>query len=223
MKKVLVVDELKALFTQGSGFLERADVKLFTAATNDEALRVHRKECVDLIITQIDMPGMRSENLFNLIRGTEDLRDVSTIIICKDTLDHRQRCKLCRANATFTLPVDAGLLRQKVEQLLHIVPRKSYRAILAVAIQGKFKNRPLSFWTENISGSGMLIRSEEPLARGDGIFFSFFLTDGTHASGYGEIVRVVQVTTDPEAYLYGIRFTNVDNEVKSAVEKAVKA
>ncbi len=222
MKKVLIADELRGLFADQEGLLERSDIRLFTAHTNEDVLRIHRKERVDLIITQIDMPGVRSEELFNIIRASEELRHVSTIIVCKDTLDLRQRCRRCRANFTFTLPVDGTLLYQKVEQFLSIVPRRSYRAMLAVAIQGKFKNKPLSFRTENISASGMLIRSEEPLAQGDGIFFSFFLSDGTHASGYGEIARVVQVKAAPETYQYGIKFTNVDDDVKSALEKAVK-
>ncbi len=222
MKKVLIAEELKYLFADQEGFFKRQGISLFTARTNEDMLRIHRKEHVNLIITQIEMPGIRSEELFNIIRDSKDLQQVSTIIVCRDTLDHRQRCKGCRANFTFTLPVDAALLNQKVEQFLNIVPRRSYRAMLAVAIQGKFKNKPLSFRTENISASGMLIKSEEPLAKGDGIFFSFFLADGTHASGYGEIARVVQVKATPEAYLYGIKFTNVDDDVKSALERAVK-
>jgi hypothetical protein len=120
------------------------------------------------------------------------------------------------------MPVDTALLHIKVQQFLNVAPRKFYRAALAVAIQGRFRDRPMPFWTENISSRGMLFRSEEPLAKGDGIFFSFFLPDGTHVSGYGEIARVDQPATEPNAFLYGIKFTNIDPGIQSAIETVVE-
>ncbi len=222
MKKIVVAKEIRSLLTEKNNFLERADIALFTAATSDDVLRIHRKENADLIVTQLDMTGIRTEELFTIIRESEGLRDVSTIIICKDTLAHRERCKRCNANAVFTIPVDTVLLQFKVQQFLNVAPRKSYRAALAVAIQGSFRDKPHPFWTENISSRGMLFRSEEPLSKGDGIFFSFFLPDGTHVSGYGEIARVDKPSAEPEAFLYGIKFTNIDPGVQLAIEAVVK-
>lgn len=221
MKKVLLAKGTEYLFRKKDGFLGRSDIRIFTAATNDELLKIHRKEKADLIVTLLDLPGIRSEELFSLIRSSLELRDVSTIIICEDTLANRERCGRCRANAVFPTPVEAPLLYIRMHQFLGIAPRKSYRAALAVGIQGTFKDLPRPFRTENISASGMLVRSEEPLAKGDGAFFSFFLPDGTHVSGYGEIIRVERLGTPPETFLYGIKFTNIDPAVKAAIEAAV--
>ncbi len=222
MKKIVVAKDAIHLLSEKNNYLERADIMVLPAATNDEVLRIHRKENADLIITQLDMPGIKTEELFAIIRESEELRDVSTIIICKDTLAHRARCKRCNANAVFTMPVDEALLHFRIQQFLNVAPRKSYRAALAVAIQGSFRDRPHPFWTENISSRGMLFRSEEPLSQGDGIFFSFFLPDGTHVSGYGEIARVDKPASEPEAFLYGIKFTNVDPGVQLAIEAVVE-
>jgi CheY-like chemotaxis protein len=222
MKKILLANGLKGLFAEKGSFLDRAEIAVFTAASNEEALKIHTKEHVDLIVTQLDLPGVKIEELFNSIRGDKELRKVSTIIICKDTLAHRERSKQCRANAVFTIPVDTTLLTVKAQQFLHVLPRELYRATLAVGIQGRFKNRPLPFWTENISARGMLIRSEEPLATGDGIYFSFFLPDGTHVSGYGEIARVVPPPDEGGVFHYGIKFTNVAPADTSAIEALIK-
>jgi DNA-binding response OmpR family regulator len=221
MKKVLIANDLKGLIQEKSSLLDRAQIKVFTAATNDEALSICTREGVDLIITAFDTPGMRIEDLFTIIRTTGELRAVSTIIVCEDTLANRERCKRCRPNAIVTLPVDPLLLFLKMHQFLNVAPRKHYRAALAIAIEGKFKNNPLQFWTENISASGMLIRADEPLTQGEGIFFSFFLNDGTHISGYGEITRVVRQPAATHAFQYGIKFTNVDPGVRSAIEAMV--
>lgn len=222
MEKVLIAKDLKSLFIEKSSFLDRADITVFTAATNTEVLELHRVEKVDLIVTQLDSPGIKGEVIFDTIRRSKSLRDVSTIIICNDTLTQRERCKQCRANAVFTIPVDTILLQIKMQQLLNVAPRRFYRAVLAVAIQGKFKDRPLPFWTENISSSGMLIKTEEPLSKGDGIFFSFFLPNGTHVSGYGDIIRVVPPFAEQNVILYGIKFTNIDPSVQSAIDSTIK-
>ncbi len=222
MKKIIVAKDAINLLSEKNNYLERADIMVFPAATTNDVLRMHRLENADLIITQLDMPGIKTEELFTIIRESEELRDVSTIIICKDTLAHRERSKRCNANAFFTMPVDEALLHFRIQQFLNVAPRKSYRTALAVAIQGSFRDKPHPFWTENISSRGMLFRSEEPLSKGDGIFFSFFLPDGTHVSGYGEIARVDKPSSDPEAYLYGIKFTNVDPSVQLAIEEIVE-
>jgi len=222
MKKVLLANDLKNLLIEKNSFLDRSDVKVLTTTTNAELLKIHRQEEVDLIVTQLDAPGIKSEFIFETIRQSEELRQVSTILICKDTLTHRERCKQCRPNAVFTLPVDTALLYSKMQQLLNVAPRKFYRTALAVAIQGKFKDRPMPFFTENISSSGMLIRTNEPLAKGDGIFFSFFLPNGSHITGYGEITRIVPPTPPQNGLLYGIRFTNIDEDVQSAINAAIK-
>jgi len=221
MKKMLLAHSLKKPIMEKSRFLERAGVSIFTVATNDDLLKVHKQEKVDLIVTKLDLPGMKSEELFSLIRESPELREVSTIIICKDTLAHRERVRHCNANAFFTMPVKPVLLHLQMQQFLNIAPRKYYRAALAIAISGKFRNRPLPFRTENISASGLLIRAAEPLSKGDGVYFSFFLPKGTHVSGYGEIARVDKVPGEPEAFLYGIKFTDVDPCVKALIEAVV--
>ncbi len=222
MNYIVIAEDLKYLFAEKKTFLDRRDIIVLTATTNDEVLKIHREHKADLIITQLDMPGIRSEELFSAIRESQALKRVSTIIVCRDTLAHRERSRQCSANAVFPMPVDPTLIHIKAQQFLHVAPRMAYRAALAVAIQGRFKDRPLPFWTKDISASGMLIKAEEPLAVGDGIFFSFFLPDGTHASGYGEIARAVPRVKVPDVFHYGIRFTDVDPTVKSLIEAIVR-
>jgi len=222
MKKVLIAYDLKDLVLRKSSFLDRTEIKVFTAASNDEALAICRKERIDLIVTLLDAPGMRCEDLFATIRTSRELRKISTIIVCEDTLANRERCKQCRPNAVIYQPVDLILLFLKMHQFLNVAPRIRYRAALAVGIEGKFENNPLRFWTENISASGMLIRADEPLTKGEGIFFSFFLNDGTHVGGYGEITRIVRQPAAPHAFQYGIKFTNISEKDRSAIEAVVK-
>jgi len=222
VKKVLLAKELRRLFPERGSFLDRSDLKVFLAASNDDAQRICLQEEVDLFVTLLDMPGMKSEDLFEFVRSEPRLRKASIIMVCNDTLAHRERCKRCKANAVVTMPVDPAILHMKMQQFLNVAPRMLYRTALAVAIEGRFRERPVPFHTENLSASGMLIRAEEPLAKRSGVFLSFFLPDGTHISGYGEIVRVERLQAEGELYQYGIRFTNMDEDSRAAIETAVE-
>ncbi len=222
MKKMLIAQDLRSVLPERGSILDRADLKVFTAATNDEVKAICIREKVDIIMTGLDMPGARSEDIFQLIRMEPALRHASIIVACQDTLANRERCRLCRVNAVLIQPVDPESLQLKMQQFLNIAPRTMYRAALAVALEGKYSNRPVPFWTENISASGMLIKAEEPLSKGAGLFLSFFLPDGTHISGYGEIVRVERIQAASAMYAYGVKFTNIDQEARSAIESAVR-
>ena len=216
MKKVILAKSLAGLFPKKDSFLERADIKVVEVTTNDDALRVCLREPVDLIVTSFDLSGMTCEQLVESVRSNVKLKQVSIIVICQDTLAHRERIKHCKANAVLIMPVNPAALLLKMQQFLNVAPRMVYRAMIAVAIEGKFQGQPLPFWTENISESGMLIQTEEPLAKGTGVFLSFFLHDGTHVTGYGEIVRDQQ-PVDSKMRLYGVRFTNIDESSKAAL------
>jgi len=222
MKKVLIASDLKNLFTGKDNFLSREDIRIFAAEKNDEALKIHIEEKVDLIVTKLDQPGLRTEELFEIINKSGELREVLSIIICDNTLFHQERCKRCGAHAIFTNPVDFGQLHLKMRQFLDVSPRQSYRVALNVAVEGKFNNRPFLYRTENISATGMLIKAEEIFAKGDRLSLSFYLPDGTRVSARGEVVRIVKQGNAPDACLYGIKFTDIAPSAQSPIDTFIK-
>jgi CheY-like chemotaxis protein len=221
LKKVLIAQDLNKRYLQDAGFLNRAFVTAFTADTNDDILKVHIEHKVDLIITQLYMPGIRSEDLFGIIRQSKDMRDVLTIITCEDTLAQRERCKQCGANAVLTTPLDSALLQAKIQQFLDVAPRQAYRVALNVAVEGKFKDQPFLYRTENISATGILIKAKEGFAQSDKVTFSFFLPDGTRITARGEIARIIKLAAEPGAVLYGINYKEIASDVKAALETFV--
>ena len=118
MKKVLVAQELHALLKHENSVLNRADFAVFTAASNDELLSLHRAEQVNLIITQLDMPGMPTEQLCSVIRDEPNLRSVSLIMVCGNNPAAIEQSSRCRANAVLLHPVHPLLLVVKAQQLL---------------------------------------------------------------------------------------------------------
>ena len=80
MKKLLIVGNIQQFMATEKNILNRADIKIFTAQSGEKALEIHRTERVDLIITELDMPGISGDKLCSLIRKDEELKHVSIII-----------------------------------------------------------------------------------------------------------------------------------------------
>ena len=222
MQKVLVAQDLIPLLTQGKSFLDRADITVFTAATNDDLLRTHIEEVVNLIVTKPDLPGTNCEVIFKIISQAQHLKNVFLIMVCEDTILHKERCKHCGAHAVLTKPVDTALLHTKVQQFMSVAPRRAYRVVLNVAVDGKFRNQPFLCRTENISRTGVLIRAELDLAEGDRITCSFYLPDGMRVNTHGEVVRVAKQAGETQEKLYGIRYTTIPEDMEERIDTYVK-
>ncbi len=222
MLKILIAQDIEPLLMQEESPLHREGIAVFTAATNDDILKTHIEEVVNLIVTKPDLPGTSIESIFDIIWQSEHLRAVDLVMVCEDNAFQKKRCKKCGAETVLTAPLDPALLQEKVRKLLDIARRKAYRVVLNVIVEGKFKNRPFSCHTENISSAGMLIGTEIDLALGDKISCSYFLPDETKVVAHGEVVRITKAGEESKETLYGIRYTTIGSDVKEKIEKFVK-
>jgi CheY-like chemotaxis protein len=221
MKKILVTDDVTSLISKEKSFLDREGVKLLLVAKNDDVLPVHRAEKTNIIIITLKSPGMKSEELCSAIRANDAMRNVSIIMICQDNAADIERCEQCKANVVLTLPVDPAVLLEKVRQLLEISWRESYRVLVSVMIEGSNKDRPFFGRSGNISTTGILIESEKALAIGDQLMCSFFLPGSSQIKTNGVIVRVMKQVGVSKACQYGVRFSQLAPEARSAIEEFV--
>ena len=220
LKKVLISEDLQPILLQQNA-LTRSNIAVFLAASNDEILKIHFQEKVNLIVTRLDMPGLRTSELFTIIRQTPDLQHVSILMLRDDTIGQRELSKQCKCNAVMVMPVAADVLHRKTQELLNVPTRQAYRVVLNVAVEGKFGNKPFMCRMENISAAGMLIRTEQKFAPGTTISCSFYLPHGTRVSTQGEVVRTVAQDAQQTTDLYGIKFTDTHDEDKKAIERFI--
>lgn len=221
MQKILISNDLMAEIRHGDDLHNRADLKIFTAATTDEILKVHIEETVNLIMLKLDLPGTSCEDIFDIIWHSQVLKKVHVVMICEDHSSQRARCKRCGAHVAITMPVDSGLLEKMVQQFLNIARRKSYRVTLSVSVEGNFKNRPFLCHTENISATGALISSKMDLVLGDNISCSFYLPDMTKVDAKCVVVRVMKQAGD-EVKLYGIKHTKISTDGKARIDAYIE-
>ncbi len=222
MKKIIISEAIKLMLHKQEGFLRRADVKVFSAATNDDILAIHHAENVNLIITQLTMPGISSEQLCSTIRKDERLRRVSLFMLCGDTAADRERVSRCNPNAVLTHPFDVHQLLEKAQHLMDIPWRGSFRVLLSVNIVGNSKEKAFFCRSENISTTGLLLETERTFVKGDLIACSFFLPDSRQLVAQGEVVRTLMQGTQKSLNRYGIKFFELAPEVKTAIEAFVE-
>jgi DNA-binding response OmpR family regulator len=221
MKKILVADAIKP-FIENEKYLLRSDVKLLTATTNDEILSVHRSEKVNLIIAQLDIPGVNPERVYAEIRKDADLRNVSLIMICHDNPADKTRAERCSPNAILPLPINSRLLLEKARHFLNITSRESYRVLLSVNLDGRSKDHAFFCRSENISTTGLLLETGRSLQEGDRVTCSFFLPDSKKITVPAEIVRKMIQSDQSGVTRYGVKFEKMDFETRSAIESFVQ-
>jgi len=222
MKKVLLAPDIITLLVQQQSFLNRSDLRVFTAETNEEALDIHREEKVNLIINHFTAQEMSTERFCSVVREDKDLSRVSVIIICSKIRADIEASERCKANAIMTRPMDPAILLEKAHQLLDISSRASFRILLNVSVDGTIGNTSFFCRSENISASGMLIETDQLLAKGDIIACSFFLPAGMRIQTTAEVMRNIRQGYGSGPHQYGIRFTRLTAEAKRALADFVE-
>jgi DNA-binding response OmpR family regulator len=218
MRKIIVVGDTWMTFRKKRSFLDREYIKLQTAVSNAEALALHRVGFADLIIVELDSPGMSGEILCSEIRESLELRHVSIIIVCPGNSASIERAMKCRANEVLARPVNPETLLLELQRLLNIAVRTSLRVPIAVKVFGKFHDRSIIGHTMNISSSGILIESRTRMEDGDIIVCSFPLPGNGQVRAEAEVVRAVINESGNETNRYGLRFSNMSADAFSAIE-----
>ncbi len=222
MKRILIIQSLQPLFSEGRGFLDRTDINLIFVASNDDILRRHIELTADLIITTFDGSDLSVESLFSIIKQGKEFQKALLVLACENTPGLSERAKRCGANVVLTLPIDHGLLNRRIRELLDVAPRKAYRVTFNIAVDGKFRNRPFLCRSENVSASGMLVRAREDMQPGDRVSCSFYLPDGTQIRAAGEVARAAGKDAASGENLYGVKFIDISDRHKALLETFVE-
>lgn len=124
--RVLIVDDSAAMRSfirrvmEISGF--ECDVCL-EAANGKEALEVLRREWVDLVLTDINMPTMNGEEFVRQLEQDEALRSIPVLVVSTDGTSQRiQQMMTLGARGYLAKPFTPEGLREELERLLE-VPR----------------------------------------------------------------------------------------------------
>lgn len=219
MKKIIILGSIKTIIEKEKNALARSDFKIFTTTSSTEALKIHRNEKADLIISELEMFDIPGDELCSIIRSDNDLKDVAVFLICYMKEASIRRCKACGANAYLTKPIDYEELSGKVSKLLNAPARRGMRVLTNITVNGKTGGGAFYAKSENISSTGMLLKTERDLEKGDKVTCSFFI-DSKQVIIDGEVVRTV--IAEDNMNRYGIKFLNVAPDKKQLIDEFIK-
>ena len=223
MKKVLLVDDVKLFLELEKTLLaNRTNLQLFTATSGQEAIEIHKREKVDLILCDLYMPGMNGNEVCKIIRKDDNLKKVSIIIVTTSAKD-RDMCLEAGANAVVLKPINPSELLEKVGKYINIPVRCDIRILARIGVEGLRGMAAESFIsnTVNISVHGVLIETSHSLTIGEAVSFSLSIPgNSTLITVTGEVVRRGEGKQSGINY-YGIKFLDVREEDKLAINSYI--
>jgi len=208
VKKVLIVDDTP----EGVAFLRDivtpARFTMFEALSGAQAIEVHRWKRVDLIILDLQMPGMDGEQVTRAIRADRLLRDVSILVISDTNRPGlRERCLAFGANDFLAKPFNDFELMRRVSQLFHIAMRKHTALLAQVEVTDNGPViEPFVARIVNLSMSGLLLEADVPL-EGRVVGVKFVVPGAAQITATATVARRADAG---RTVRWGIRFTALD-------------
>ena len=122
-KKILLVDDSCTILMMEKFIFRNDPYILITASGGEEAVRKAACEKPDLILLDVNMPGMSGLEACRLIRETEELAHIPVVLIVADgdPVNAGLECADGRTDSV-TKPINALELLAKVRQLLPPCP-----------------------------------------------------------------------------------------------------
>jgi two-component system, chemotaxis family, chemotaxis protein CheY len=122
--RLLIVDDspaMRAFVRRVIGLSGFDMTACFEASNGREALELLRREWVDVILTDINMPCMDGEEFMQQLAANEVLRSIPAIVISTDGTHHRkQRLLAIGARGYLTKPFLPETLRVELESMLGV-------------------------------------------------------------------------------------------------------
>jgi two-component system, cell cycle response regulator DivK len=119
MERVLIVDDNRASRDLIRAILKPVRCEIVEASHGQQALDLIQQERPDLVLLDIDMPGMDGITVVKRIRENQSLAGLPVVAVTAFAMEgDREKGMAAGFTAYLTKPVRVALLRQQVQQLL---------------------------------------------------------------------------------------------------------
>ena len=117
MHKILLVDDMRSFLDLEATFLARAEVRILTASTGLEGIRVARAERPDLVVLDIQLPGMDGLEVLARLRAAAAAPPPVLALTALAMSGDRERILAAGADAYLAKPAPLAVLEQEVRRL----------------------------------------------------------------------------------------------------------
>jgi PilZ domain len=222
-RNVLAIGVSQEEFDRLVPFLARQsfDVDRFPSALG--ALELIGQVAFELLLVRFPLPGMEIRRFLTEVRrpGGPCQRSSLLVLSPAERLPDASAYIGFGANRAISLEASEGEVQQTVSSVLDVAPRKAARFMIRLEIKLGGAKDLLLCQTENISASGLLIRSDKRYELGTELDFEFTLpTDHRPVAGVAEIVRFTDLGREQGV---GLRFLSFSGDSQRRFESFLRS
>ncbi len=224
-KRLLLVDDAELFLELERTFLQRTGYQIYTARSGQEALRIAREARPDLVLLDLNMPGMDGDEVCREIKDDPGLKDIHVIMVTARGRDEdRVRCIEAGCDGYLTKPINRVELLARIRQALNERVRSLPRVPIAIEVRWTTADgRTGTGHTLNLSAGGLFVLCESPPARGTPHTVEFALPAGPApfrlpAEVVWNTIGLKQGALTPG---FGLRFIDPDPGIALQLERFV--
>ncbi len=223
LRNVLVIGVSPEEFGRVAPFLARDafDVDRFPSGTG--ALELTAYVSIEVLLVRYPLPDMDLGVFLQAVRQPDSKCLTSPILLLADADSATETSSYIGRGANRVLHLEDAEdeLQATVSSLLAVAPRKNARFLARMEIKLGGAKDMILCQTENLSASGILIKTERRYEKGTRIDFEFSLPDDIRPiSGVAEVVRQTMVGRDKVGGI-GMRFLSFAGDSQRRFESYV--
>lgn len=219
-RNVLVIGVSPEEFGRVAPFLGRDAFDVDRFPSGSGALELTSQVSIEVLLVRYPLPDMDLGVFLQAVRQQDSKCLKSPILILAEAETGAEADAYIGRGANRVLHVGSGEeeLQAAVSSLLAVAPRKDARFLARMEIKLGGANDMILCQTENLSASGMLIKTERRYDRGTKIDFEFSLPDDVRPiRGFAEVVRHTMVGRDQVGGI-GVRFLSFSGDSQRRFE-----
>jgi two-component system, cell cycle response regulator DivK len=119
-KRVLIVEDNKRNLKLFEIIMRNFEIELFTTSNGLNALEIIQKEHLDLVLMDIQMPGMSGLEIIERIRNDEKFKDLKIIAVTAYAMSgDREKLLECGFNEYVSKPIRIQEFKKTIQKFLN--------------------------------------------------------------------------------------------------------
>jgi two-component system sensor histidine kinase/response regulator len=222
-KTIVLVDDSQLFLHIEEALLDRKRFNLVKATTGQQALDLIKRHKPSLVLLDFVLPDINGTEVTKRVREDPEIADTPIVIITsKGSEEQKLECFKAGCNDFMTKPINASILKLKVDRLVNIAPRIPYHTIIKLLENGKDKNDFVLSSSINVSETGVLLETFKEFELGTEVSLQFYTTASREpVVAQGFIVRA-QEKGFRDAKGYAVTFSYVSDEDRAKIRALAK-
>jgi len=191
-RSLLIVNAEQELFDKIAPLLNREELEVDRFPRAKAALELVARVPVDVLVVGYPLADVPTQEFLDAVRGAASPCRQSPLLLLahRDELDEARRFIGRGANEVVAVEESAERLQAAISRLVAVAPRSSLRTMVRIVVNiGEGAALEMA-QTENLSETGMLVRTGEVYPLGSRLSFEFHLGGlAQPIRGEGEVVR----------------------------------